>query len=417
MDYVATIQHIYRAAVDAVLPATVIPESVSLTGSVLEIGERIFEMSGRNLYVLAIGKAAGEMMGAFESIAGDRIAGSVAVVKDAPPGLSLTAEVLVGSHPVPDERSLQAGARVLEFARSVPDGSLVVCMISGGGSALLESLRPGVDLNELRDVTRQLLNAGATIHELNAVRARLSALKAGGLLASLGNVDVVNLVISDVLGDDLSTIASGPTVPARTSIDPNDVLQRYNIKATLSDERRRELAVEPYSLVVGNLQKAVRAAAHAADKYGLRPIVLAESLEGEAKHVGSTIATIIADTRHGRTSFHDGTCFIAGGETTVTVAGQGSGGRNTEAALSAALRLSGIENVAVGFLASDGDDAETGAAGGIVDGDTVKDLDRQQALMALANNDSYTYLKRKGAAWGTGPTGTNVNDLVIGIVG
>jgi glycerate 2-kinase len=417
MDNLATIQHIYQCAVDAVLPDTVIPESVSLNGSTLEIGERSYELSGRNLYALAIGKAAGEMMGAFQSIAGDRIAGSVAVVKDADSGLALSSEVLVGSHPVPDERSLRAGDRVLEFARSVPDGSLVVCMISGGGSALLESLRPGVDLSELRAVTRELLNAGATIHELNAVRARLSAIKAGGLLATLGDVDVVNLIISDVLGDDLSTIASGPSVEKVTAIDADDVLSRYGIEAHLSDERREPTGKEPYSLIVGNLEKAIGAATHAATRSGLTPVILTGSLEGEAKHVGSTIAAIVADTRYGRTSFREGTCFIAGGETTVTVTGDGTGGRNTEAALAAALRLSGIDNVVAGFLASDGDDAETGVAGGIVDGNTVSAIDRQQALIALADNDSFTYLQRRGAAWGSGPTGTNVNDLVIAIVG
>jgi glycerate 2-kinase len=228
---------------------------------------------------------------------------------------------------------------------------------------------------------------------------------------------VVNLIISDVLGDDLSTIASGPTVPHVASIDAEDVLRRYSIDLKLPEASNAGPATEPYSLILGNLAKAIQSAAEAAGRSGLRPVVLAESLEGEARYVGSTIATVIADTRHGRTSFQDGTCFVAGGETTVTVTGNGSGGRNTEAALAGALRLAGVENVAIGFLATDGDDAETGVAGGIVDGNTVIDSDRQRASRALANNDSYTFLNQHGAAWGNGPTGTNVNDLVIGIVG
>jgi len=417
VDKLATIKNIYKCAVDAVLPSTVIPRSVTLNGSELEIGEQAFDLGVRNLYALAIGKAAGDMMASFESIAGDRIADSIAVVKDTRPDLHLTAEVITGSHPVPDDRSLHAGAKVLQFAQGIPGGSLVVCLISGGGSALVESLRPGVEPGELRRITRHLLDSGATIHELNAVRARLSAIKAGGLLASLGNVDIVNLIISDVLGDDLSTIASGPTVPRVASIDAEDVLKRYNLNAELPARSQSPVSIEPYSLIVGNLDKAMEAAATAAVDCGYEPVVLARSLEGEAKHVGSTIATVIADTRLGRTSFQSGTCFIAGGETTVTVTGDGTGGRNTEAALAAGLRLTGVENVAVGFLASDGDDAETGVAGGIVDGETVSQQDRQLALAALAHNDSFTYLRGKGAAWGVGPTGTNVNDLIIGLVG
>jgi glycerate 2-kinase len=320
-----------------------------------------------------------------------------------------------GAHPVPDERSLAAGEAVLQFAASMPAGALVLCLISGGGSALVESLRDGVDLARLRALTSGLLHAGASIHEMNVVRSRLSRIKAGGLLASLSHTRVHNLIVSDVLGDDLRTIASGPTVPPIPA-DADEVLHRFGISGSIPGVVEAGTLAMPPTTVIANLSIALDTAASAAARLGYEPIVLTRSLDGEAREVGRTIAAMLADGAAGNATFGSETCLLLGGETTVTVRGHGVGGRNTEAALAAAIRLAGVSGVAVGCLATDGDDGATGAAGGIVDGTTVSDDRLRDARRALAENDSFTFLRERGADLVTGPTGTNVNDLVIGLI-
>lgn len=416
-DFRSAINDIYQSAVDAVLPSTVLRNALRIAGDNLDVCGTSFRIAGRRVYAIAIGKAGGTMMAEAESILGERFAGGIAVVKDAAGTGSLRSTVVAGSHPVPDQRSLEAGEQVLAFARSVPDNSLVICLISGGGSALMEALQPDVTLDDLQSLTRDLLRGGASIHELNAVRSRLSRTKAGGLLQALGHTEVVNLIISDVLGDDLATIASGPTVPRKADEVAETVLKRYGITSTLPENESVGEQAAPFSAIVGSLSIAIDAAAARARDLGLTPVILGRSFSGESRHVATALATILADSSRGSTAFPSGTCLIGGGETIVTVRGAGRGGRNTEGALAAAIRLSGIESVAAGFLATDGDDAETGAAGGIVSGQTVAGTDRAVALKALENNDSFTFLKERGAIWGDGPTGTNVNDLFIGIVG
>lgn len=417
-DLAGIVWDIYRRAVERVLPETVVSKAVQLQDdNRLEIDRWDFDILDRPVYIIAVGKAAGEMTVAVESILGERLTDGIVVTKALSNDLKLRSRVLLGSHPVPDERSLDAGDAVLTFARDIPDGSLVLCLISGGGSALLESLRPGVSLDDLQQTTRALLNAGASIHELNAVRARMSEVKAGGLLAQMKHVEVVNLIISDVLGDDLSTIASGPTVPRATTERAEDVLRRYRVECSLPEDEKNQSSKDARTLILSNLSMAIDAACEAAREHGFEPAVLSRSLAGEARHVATTLAGIIADTCGGTTTFARKSCIIAGGETTVTVRGDGVGGRNTECALAGALRLQGVDNVAMGFLATDGDDAETNVAGGIVTGDTITHENVQEARQALDRNDTFTFLNGVGAAWGSGPSGTNVNDLVIGIVG
>lgn len=411
------IRDLYESAIDAVRPDVVVREAFRETGrGHLEVAG--VEISAeRQVYAIALGKASIRMMLAAEDVLGERLQDGIVVTKSAEPEIQLESRVLTGSHPVPDSRSLEAGEALHSFARSVPEGALVLCLISGGGSALAEALRPGISIDDLQTVTRDLLKAGASIHELNAVRARMSRIKAGGLLRALGHAQVVNLIISDVLGDDLSTIASGPTVPRVESIPAEDVLRRYGVSYAVPEDESSDTVSRPATMVLSNVGAAIAATADAARAKGLHPVVLTRSLTGEARHVGTTMAAILADSAGGHASFGHGTCLIAGGETTVNVRGQGTGGRNTEAALAAALSLRGTPDVAIGFLATDGDDSETGVAGAIVTGDTVTPADAGTATLALHDNDTYTFLKARDATWGTGPTGTNVNDLVIGIVG
>lgn len=417
-DLVEIVRDIYRQAISRVLPETVIADAVNLghTG-ILEIQGRTFPVNDRPICVIALGKAAVEMTVAVEAILGERLHSGIVITKSWNADRNLRSSVLLGSHPVPDERSLRAGEAAIQFAEAIPQDALVLCLISGGGSALLESLRPGVTLTDLQQTTRALLNAGASIHELNAVRARMSQIKAGGLLARLGHVEVVNLVISDVLGDDLSTIASGPTVPRDQSESAEAILKRYGVDCAIPEVASSLPQAEPATLVLSNLSRAIDGACGAARAHEMEPIVLSRSLTGEARSVAATLAAVVADTRMGLTSLPRPSCILAGGETTVAVRGDGAGGRNTEGALAAALRLRGVDGVAIGFLATDGDDGETNVAGGIVTGDTVTDENLQRALQALERNDSFTFLEDVGAAWGIGATGTNVNDLVIGVIG
>jgi glycerate-2-kinase len=405
---------IYQRALAQVAPEAIVPAQLERRGPELRIGERVQPLPALGVYMLALGKAAVPMISAAESALGDCVQGGIAVTKDAEPELP-AATVLLGSHPVPDERSLAAGEAMLAFARRIPPGAIAICLISGGGSALAEALRPGVTLAQMRDITSELLRAGASIHELNAVRSRLSAFKAGGLLAALSQAQVFNLIISDVLGDDPATIASGPTIPPRVGLRAEDVLARYGVTAQLPPPVDLELP-EPHTHIIANISTALDGAADASSRMGYQPLILARALEGEARDVVGTLAGIAAEAARAHSDPRPPLCLLAGGETTVTVRGHGRGGRNTEGALAAALRIEGLPYVAIGCLATDGDDGVTGAAGGIVDGATIQPDNRNAARRALDANDSFTFLNGAGAAWGQGPSGTNVNDLFIALI-
>jgi glycerate 2-kinase len=413
---VAIVERCYRAALERVRADHAVAAQLQRDGDALLIAGQRYE-TARGVYVIAIGKAAVEMLSGAEAVLGNSFTSGIAVTKTAPTQYMGRARILLGAHPTPDESSVAAGRDVLSFARAVPHGALALCLISGGGSALVEVTREGVTLPELRRVTDELLRAGASIQELNAVRSRLSAFKAGGLLAELRQTTVVNLIVSDVLGDDVNVIASGPSsVPSQT-FDAEMVLQRYTVQCQLPETRPRQRLRQPRTVIVANVSLALDAAAAAARAAGFEPVVLTRSLDGEAREVGRTLAAVAADTAAGRTSFSPPVALIAGGETVVTVRGNGRGGRNTECALAAALRLEGVSNVALGCLATDGDDASTGSAGAIVTGATITAAQRATAHAALANNDSWTLLDSAGATLTTGPTCTNVNDLVIALVG
>jgi len=409
------IEAIYREAVAAVRADVAVRTVLRMHDGGLSVGDHRLLLGSAGVYLIAIGKASVAMIDAAADVLGDSLTAGLAVTKSEKPSLHPRIETLMGSHPVPDHRSLDAGEAVLHFAASAPDRALVLCLISGGGSALVESLREGVDLEQLREVTQSLLRGGASIHELNAVRSRFSLIKAGGLLRALVHAEVCNIIVSDVLGDDLHTIASGPTVPPAPG-DAGAVLKRYDVAFDLpAAEDIADPDAVP-TVIAANVSTAIDAAAAEAAARGFRPVVLSRSVDGEARDVGRMFAAMVADGARGLTAFGDGTCLLAGGETTVTVRGSGTGGRNTEAALTAAIRLAGLDGVAVGMLATDGDDGTSGVAGGIVDGATVDDANLNVAWKSLANNDSYTFLNEHAATLRTGPTGTNVNDLMIGLI-
>ncbi|RIK35494.1 MAG: hydroxypyruvate reductase [Chloroflexi bacterium] len=413
----AAIESIYRSAVAQVDAGAAVERSVARSdGDIVVTGMRR-AIPAQGIYAIAFGKAALPMARTLEHQLGEVLRSSIAVAKNDDGGPRPRARVLFGSHPTPDARSLAAGAAVWSFAEQLPRGALVFCLISGGGSSLMELPRDETSLEQISRLTAQLLDAGASISELNAVRSRLSKLKGGGLLRALDGCHVCNLVVSDVLGDPPTIIASGPTMPAAEGEPAEDVLQRFRIAFELPPPIPSAVPSQVEWHVIANVSGAIDAAAQQAATLGLQPFVLTRSLAGEAREVAGVVTAIALDTARGKTTLPSEACIIAGGETVVTVRGNGNGGRNTEGALAAALLLQGEPDVTIGFLATDGDDARTGLAGGIVDGRTIGPGDEASARAALANNDSATILERLGAAFRTGPTATNVNDLVIAIVG
>lgn len=411
------VETIFNAALDSVRASDATRRQLSIDeAGRLRIGDAWVRIGPRGVFAIAIGKASIAMIDAAAAALGDHFTAGLAVTKSESAAHDPRIAVIHGAHPVPDERSIAAGDAVLRFAAGVPDDAVVVCLISGGGSALAERLRDGVDLGQLQDLTSSLLRAGATIHELNAVRSRFSQIKAGGLLRALSHTRVHNLIVSDVVGDDLQTIASGPTAPPVDG-DPGAIMRAYGLSGMApSVDDGVHLSLPP-TTVVASLSIAIDKAASTAESLGYAPVVLTRSLSGESREAGRLFAAMLADGASGTTSFGKRTCLLAGGETTVTVRGSGIGGRNTEAALAAAIRLSGVAGVAVGFLATDGDDGVTGASGAIVAGDTVEPSTLRKAKAALADNDSFTFLRERDTILVTGPTGTNVNDLVIALIG
>lgn len=408
------VEAIYRAAIERVEAGAAVRRVLTRTDGGLSVGDQRFDIGESGLWAIAIGKAGCQMMAAVEEVAERLFTGGVVVTKSVPEDIVLRSQVLVGSHPVPDERSLAAGQRVIEFAEAVPSGALVLCLISGGGSALVEALQPGVTIDQLRGVTEALLRSGASINELNAVRSRLSRIKGGGLLDLLEGQTVVNLIVSDVLGNPLSVIASGPTVEPEVGETAEAIARRYGLDITLPGAPARQPAPPALTLIVADIAAALDAAASAARERGLPAQILTSAIDVEARQAGRVFAGIVADTALQRTTLATPCCVLAGGETVVNVRGDGVGGRNCEAAVAAAIRVAGVEGCAIGCLATDGDDGTSGAAGGIVDGGTLDD--RRAAESALDDNDAYTWLASRGAALETGPTGTNVNDLLIGVV-
>lgn len=416
----AALKRIWSAGVAAADPTAVVAAAVHVRpDGTVQIGDT--RLPSGPVWAIAIGKAASAMDAGFREALGERLVGSIVVGKGPDTGSdgsqAGSRRYLRGSHPVPDQRSLDAGAAVLAFADAIPAGAAVVCLISGGGSALVDVLRDGVELADLQSVTRDLLASGATIQEMNAVRGRLSRIKAGGLRRVLAHTRAVSLVVSDVLGSDPASIASGLTAEP-SALRAEDVLSQYGIERVLPavPEPGAETAHE--TLIVADVSTAIDAAAAAARAEGFVPQVLLRDLDGEAREVGRLLAGIVRATAAEPVT--RGTCLIAGGETTVTMrtTPNGPGGRNCEAALAAALRISGAgTDVTLAFLATDGDDGTTGAAGAIVDGDTVPARLRRQAETALATHEAYGFLRERGALWSPGISGTNVNDLVIGLTG
>lgn len=430
------------AALGAVNPAAAVAHALRREGKTLLVGDRAYDLAAGRIVVIGAGKAGAGMAAAAEAILGDCIAAGWVNVRygyELPRPLARLT-VHPAGHPIPDEAGLEGTWRILALADSLAPGDLALVLISGGASALLEEPVPGVSLADLQRLNDLLLCCGATIGEINAVRKHLSQVKAGQLARRIvrRGARAAVLILSDVVGNPLDAIGSGPCVPDSTTFaDAWAVLERYGLLDAVPRSVRRHLErglrgdeadtpkpgdplfADVHIHIVADNRTAAEAAAERARALGFHAAILTTYLEGEAREVGRVLAALAKEeVQYGR-PLPRPACLVLGGETTVTVRGSGRGGRNQEVVLGAALALEGWENVLVVTLATDGTDGPTDAAGALADGTTVA---RARALglnptQHLARNDAYPFFATLGDLIATGPTGTNVNDLSFVLVG
>ena len=369
--------------------------------------------------LVAAGKAAWQMAKAASNYLGERLEQGIVITKYGHVRGELPRiRCCEAGHPVPDEGSFDAARKALALTENLTKDDTVLFLLSGGGSALFEL--PLIPAEALQDVTRQLLACGADIVEINTLRKRLSAVKGGRFAQHCAPAKVFSIILSDILGDPPDMIASGPTCPdSSTCADAMEIVRRYDL--SLNEETRRLLTVEtPKALanarwmITGSVRELCAAAARSCRKLGYEPFFLTDRLCCQAREAGSVMASIL------RTHAGDGKklAFLAGGETVVRLTGSGKGGRNQELALAAAEGISGLSNAALFSVGSDGTDGPTDAAGGFVDGATRQRLLEEGIHIdqVLLNNDAYHALQRTDGLIFTGPTGTNVNDVTVGLV-
>ena len=429
---------VFEAALKAVDPIEAVLRYVKRVDDGLQVGEHRFAFKDYDrILVVGAGKAGAPMAQALEDLLGDRISDGVIVVKEGH-GLPVGhVRIHEASHPVPDERGIKGAEEILALVKDAGERDLVLCLISGGGSALLVAPAEGVTLKDKQEVTRLLLACGADIHEINTIRKHLSRAKGGGLARFAYPAAVVSLILSDVIGDDLNVIASGPAVPdTSTFADTRQVLEKYGIwdrvpaavqsridqglKGDIEDTPKAGDAVfeRCYSELVGTNLQALKAAGLKSEDLGYRTLILSSTVEGEAREVAKVLTAIAKEVRDSGNPLSAPACILCGGETTVTIQGDGKGGRNQEFVLASALVIDGGENVVVLAGGTDGNDGPTDAAGAMADGSTLvraraKGLD---PLDFLRRNDSYHFFQTLEDLVMTGPTRTNVMDVYMLLV-
>ncbi len=431
---------IFDAAIAAVDPRRAVLNAVRLEDGSLRAGDAVYDLAAyRRIVVIGAGKATARMALAVEELLGARIAAGLVIVKQGHREPLRTIEQVEATHPVPNADGLQGAQRILQMAQDADEKTLLICLLSGGASALLVAPAAGLTLQDKQEATALLLNAGASIGELNAVRKHLSAVKGGRLVQAAYPAQVLALILSDVIGDRLDTIASGPTAPDDSSFaDAWAVIEKYGLRekipARVGEYLQRGMGgleaetvksgdpclTAARNVVVGSLGLALAAAAEEARRLGYETEILGADLQGEARDAAKFLARRVRATLAGMHP-RERRCLLSGGETTVTVRGTGQGGRNQELALAFALEIDGLAGVTLLSAGTDGGDGPTDAAGAMVDGGTAERA-RQFGIGLtghLENNDSYAFFRRLDAASGrqshllTGPTGTNVMDIQI----
>lgn len=434
----STVSRILAASVAAVDPAAAVQRVLQKDGSILVISKQKINLDDfRNVYILAIGKAGISMAAAAADLLSHHLAGGMVLTKFAgsrlPERCQEKIKVFFGGHPIPDQDSLKSTEQILSKLSNLSNDDLVLVLISGGGSALLTSPAPGISLTDLQQANQLFLESGLNIKEINTIRKHISRAKGGKLAEILHPARTITLILSDVLGDPIDMIASGPTAPDPTTYnDALDVIRRYNLKNHLPLSIYKHLSAgiegmvketpkpgdpifqDQIRLVIAGIQNAMNGGFEQAQGEGFKCQILPDPLEGEARQAGEKLARYLLQASVQEPSIKK--CFIAGGETTVTLAGSpkpGKGGRNLELALSAVRHLAGQNNLALVTLATDGEDGVTDAAGAIVTGDSLLRAEERglNPDTYLAEHDSYVFFQTLGDLLLPGSTGTNVNDL------
>jgi glycerate 2-kinase len=430
---------IFKAGIKAVNPVIAVRRHITRQDGILSIEDKIYDLKSYDrVYVVGAGKASAAMAQPLEEILGDRISGGAVNVKYGHDVPLKKIRVIEAGHPVPDEAGLKGAKHIIQLLQQTGDKDLVICLISGGGSALLPCPAQGLTLENIQRVTQHLLEVGATIHEINAVRKHISKLKGGQLARLVYPSTLISLILSDVIGDKLDSIASGPTAPDTTTFnDCLHVLDKYSIREKipaavlehLESGAKGEIKETPksddpafkkaHNVIIGNNIMAVKAAKEKAYELNYNSLIHSSFVEGEAKEAARLHTALAKEILSKGSPVPRPACVISGGEPTVTVRGKGLGGRNQEFVLAAAIEIDGLEDVVILSGGTDGTDGPTDAAGALADGETVR---RAKALGLdaghyLRENDSYHFFKPLGDLLVTGPTYTNVMDLQLVLVG
>ncbi len=426
---------IFNAAIEEVKPEALIKKQIKRAGQMLLVKDRTFDLTEyRRIIVVGAGKASAYMAKALEELLVDRLSDGLVIVKYEHGADCRRIRIQEAGHPVTDNNGMEATADLLGLLERTTERDLVICLISGGGSALLEKLPQGISLNDLQQTTNSLLACGADIAEINTIRKHISLVKGGQLARAIAPADCLTLIVSDVIGDPLESIASGPTAPdSKTFNDALDVIDKYGLQESIPQpvfEYLREGSngkhpetLKPedatffrvFNVILGNNRLALKAAAEEARKQGLSPEIITDTMHGEARKMAHNIITELKKRQEQR-SGKEPLCLIYGGETTVTIKGKGKGGRNQELVLAALKEMQTIDyDFTLLSAGTDGTDGPTDAAGAVVNQGIIRKT-REQKLNAQAyldNNDAYHFFEKVDALIKTGPTGTNVMDIII----
>jgi len=437
-DHKKTLEDIFRAGLKAVDPERAVQKYVRRQGNQLFVGDCSYILdSYKRIFLIGAGKGTGPMAKALENILGERLTNGLIIVKYGH-GIPLEkTQILEADHPIPDDAGLRATKELLKQVQECTEEDLIMCAFSGGGSALLPAPSSPITLDQKQVTTHLLLECGATINEINAIRKHLSRSKGGWLAKEAYPATIVSLLLSDVIGDRLDVIASGPTVPDESTYsDCINIIDRYELsdrlpksvaeyfkKGAAGSLPETPKAGDPVfskvqNLIVGNNRESLLAAQERALSLGYNTIVLSSQIEGEAREVAQVFAAIGKEISQANLPISPPACIIAGGETTVTIQGDGRGGRNQELALACAIAIDGWKRVSLLSAGTDGTDGPTDAAGAMVNGTSCgrarqANLDPRDFLLA---NDSYTFFESLGDLLKTGPTRTNVMDIICMLV-
>lgn len=431
---------IFHAALAAVDPFHALLKAATIEQNQLRISGKRYDLAAYSrISVIGAGKATARMAQAIESLLGGRITSGLILVKEGHTVPLAIIEQVEAAHPVPDEAGYMGTQRILQLLHRGDENSLVLCLLSGGASSLLVAPVEGITLHDKQTTTRLLLSAGATIDELNAVRKHLSRVKGGRLAQTAFPAQLVTLILSDVIGDPLDVIASGPTAPDGSTFDEAcAVIEKYGLQEALPSnvmqhlqhgrdgqvaetmKRNAPCFATSQNVIIGSNRQALEAAKQFSKQLEFATKIVSDVQQGEARkvahHMAQTVRNALTEMQTGERR-----CLLYGGETTVTVRGHGKGGRNQELALAFAIEIDGMRGVSLLSAGTDGSDGPTDAAGAIVDGGTATRarLHGLEPLHYLDSNDSWTFFQRLDAASGaschfkTGPTGTNVMDMQI----